>query len=73
MLVFGDSGRTYRIGEVAKEVDRSTITLKKKEAAGIIPKAKRDTRGWRYYTEDDIEEIRRLLEEERLTQVGMVL
>ncbi len=63
MLSFDDAGRIYRIGEVAKELDRSTLTIKKWEANGLIPKAKKDSRGWRYYTEDDINEIKRILEE----------
>ena len=63
MLSFDDVGRTYRIGEVARELDRSTLTIKKWEASGLIPEAKRDSRGWRYYTEDDINEIKRILEE----------
>jgi|GEM_PF-1062747 len=63
MLSFDDAGRVYRIGEVAKELDRSTLTIKKWEASGLIPKAKKDSRGWRYYTEDDINEIKRILEE----------
>jgi DNA-binding transcriptional MerR regulator len=63
MLSFDDVGRTYRIGELAKELDRSTLTIKKWESKGLIPKAKRDSRGWRYYTEDDVKEIKRILEE----------
>ena len=63
MLSFDDVGRTYRIGELARELDRSTLTIKKWEAGGLLPRAKRDSRGWRYYTEDDINEIKRILEE----------
>ncbi len=63
MLSFDDAGRTYRIGELAKELDRSTLTIKKWEEKGLIPKARRDSRGWRYYTEDDVSKIRRILEE----------
>ena len=64
MLTFDTSGRIYRIGELAKELDRSTLTIKKWEEGGLIPKAKRDSRGWRYYTEDDIKEIKIMLEEQ---------
>ena len=63
MLTFDDARRTYRIGELAKELDRSTLTIKKWEENGLIPKARRDSRGWRYYTEDDINEIKRILSE----------
>jgi DNA-binding transcriptional MerR regulator len=62
MLTFDTAGRIYRIGELAKELDRSTLTIKKWEESGLIPKAKRDSRGWRYYTEDDINAIRNILE-----------
>ena len=63
MLTFDDSGKIYRIGEVAKELDRSTLTIKKWEGNRRIPRAKRDSRGWRYYTEDDVNEIKRILKE----------
>ena len=61
MLSFDDIGKIYRIGELAKELDRSTLTIKKWEEGGLIPKAKRDSRGWRYYTEDDINDIRNII------------
>ena len=63
MLTFDDTRRVYKIGELAKELDRSTLTIKKWEEIGLIPKAKRDSRGWRYYTDDDISEIRTILRE----------
>jgi len=63
MLTFDDARRTYRIGELAKELDRSTLTIKKWEENGLIPEAKRDSRGWRYYTEEDINEIKRVIKE----------
>ena len=63
MLTFDDAQRIFRIGELARELDRSTLTIKKWEESGLIPAAKRDSRGWRYYTEDDIKEIKRILEE----------
>ena len=64
MLIFDDVGRIYRIGELARELDRSTLTIKKGEESGLIPKAKRDSRGWRYYTEDEVNEIKRILKEQ---------
>lgn len=63
MLTFDNAGRIYRIGELAKELDRSTLTIKKWEENGLIPKAKRDSRGWRYYTEDDMIKIREIIKE----------
>jgi len=56
MLEFVDE-ETYRIGEVAKRLGKTILTIKTWEKKGLIPKAKRDSRGWRAYTEDDIERI----------------
>jgi DNA-binding transcriptional MerR regulator len=64
MLTFDDT-RRYRIGELARDLDRSTLTIKKWEESGLIPKAKRDSRGWRYYTEEDIKEIKEILEKHK--------
>ena len=63
MLIFDDAERIYRIGELARELDRSTLTIKKWEESGLIPKARRDSRGWRYYTEEEVREIKRILRE----------
>ena len=68
MLRFDNSGRTYKISELAKELERSVLTIKKWEAEGLIPKAKRDSRNWRYYTEDDIREIRAIADRKGLIQ-----
>ena len=65
MLTFDYSRRMYKIGELAKELDRSTLTIKKWEESGLIPKAKRDSRGWRYYTEEDIGRIKEILKESK--------
>lgn len=61
MLTFDEERRIYKIGELAKELDRSTLTIKKWEESGLIPKAKRDSRGWRYYTEGDIGRIKEII------------
>jgi len=63
MLIFNDAGKVYKISELAKELDRTPLTIKKWEKSGLIPKARRDSRGWRYYTEEDVNEIKRILEE----------
>ncbi len=65
MLTFDDERRMYKIGELAKELDRSTLTIKKWEESGLIPEAKRDSRGWRYYTEGDIIRIKKILKESK--------
>ena len=58
MLTFDDERRMYKI-------DRSTLTIKKWEESGLIPKARRDSRGWRYYTEGDIGKIKEILKESK--------
>ena len=65
MLTFDEERRMYKIGELARELDRSTLTIKKWEESGLIPKAKRDSRGWRYYTEDDINKIKEIIKENK--------
>ena len=62
---FDEERRIYKIGELARELDRSTLTIKKWEESGLIPKAKRDSRGWRYYTEDDINRIKEIIKENK--------
>ncbi len=47
----------YRISDIAKQVDRSTIAVARWEKNGLIPKAKRDSRGWRIYTREQVDEI----------------
>ena len=49
--------RYYRISNVAKKVDRTSMTILRWEKVGLIPKAQRDSRGWRIYSESDIESI----------------
>lgn len=57
MLFFEPDEKRYKIGELAKRLNRSTLTVRIWEGNNLIPKAERDSRGWRYYTEDDIERI----------------
>ena len=47
----------YRIQDILREIDRNKTTLIRWEEAGLIPKAQRDSRGWRYYTADQVEQI----------------
>ena len=65
MLTFDEERRVYKIGELARELDRSTLTIKKWEESGLIPRAKRDSRGWRYYTDEDISRIKEILKENK--------
>ena len=46
------------VTEVAKELGVSTKTITRWERVGKIRPAKRDWRGWRTYSREDIEEMR---------------
>jgi len=56
--------KTYRINRLAKELDVSIQTIKNYENSGILPKAKRDKKGWRYYNWEDVVKIKALYQEE---------
>ena len=47
----------FYLNEILRKVDRNKTTLIRWEEVGLIPRAKRDSRGWRYYTREEIEEI----------------
>lgn len=53
----------YRISNVAKKVDRAPMTILRWEKNGLIPKAERDSRGWRMYSKSDITLIVDLVEQ----------
>ena len=55
--------KIYRLVDLAKKLDRDKTTLLRWEALGKIPKARRDTRGWRYYTPDDFDLIVKTVKE----------
>ncbi|RJQ37352.1 MerR family transcriptional regulator, partial [Candidatus Parcubacteria bacterium] len=55
------SRATYQLAELAKELQRDKTTLIRWEMEGRIPPARRDERGWRYYTQDDFDAIVRLV------------
>lgn len=52
----------YRISEILKRIDRSKTTLLRMEKEKKIPKAKRDSRGWRYYSIKDVEKNIEIIE-----------
>ena len=52
--------KTYRIQDLAKKVDRSKLTILRWEDDKKIPRAKRDSRGWRFYFQKDIDRIVKL-------------
>ncbi|RJQ36742.1 MerR family transcriptional regulator [Candidatus Parcubacteria bacterium] len=55
--------RIYRLIDLTKRLDRDKSTLLRWEQEGKIPRAARDNRGWRYYTQADFDSIVRLAEE----------
>ncbi len=52
--------------EVGRLFGRSPDWLKMLERAGVIPKARRDFSGYRFYLPADVEEIRRIVEQRAL-------
>jgi len=52
----------YKIKDLALRLDRSILTIKRWEKQGLIPKARKDSRGWRIYTDAEIRDILRLVQ-----------
>ena len=48
----------YRISEAARELSLSAEWLREGEKRGVLPLARRDRNGYRYYTQADIERLR---------------
>ena len=53
----------YYLHEILRRIDRNKTTLIRWEEAGLIPTAKRDSRDWRYYTEEEVEYILKRVKE----------
>lgn len=51
----------YRLNDILKKIDRNKNTFLRWEANKLVPKAKKDSRGWRFYTESDVNKIVRLI------------
>ena len=51
------SEKKYRLKDIEVKVDRDKTTLIRWEKSGLIPTAKRDSRGWRYYTKEQVGQI----------------
>ena len=51
----------YRLQDILNQIDRNKTTVIRWEDQGLIPKAHRDSRGWRYYSKNQVEEIIRLV------------
>ena len=51
----------FSIGQAAKELGVSKETLRRWEAAGKVPKAKRDPMSnYRYWTQQDVERLKKM-------------
>jgi len=55
------SKKKYSLNDILKRIDRNKTTLIRWEEAGLIPKARRDIRGWRYYSQEEAENIVNLI------------
>lgn len=51
----------YRLNDILREIDRNKTTIIRWEDHGLIPKAPKDSRGWRYYTKEQIDYIIKLV------------
>jgi DNA-binding transcriptional MerR regulator len=51
---------TLTIGKAAEELGVSTSWLRFGERLGALPLARRTPSGWRYYTSEDLDRLRRL-------------
>ncbi len=67
----------YRINYIAQKIDRDKSTLIRWEEQGFIPKPRRDSRGWRYYSKQEVDEVIALvrktnyfLDKEKIHQPG---
>ena len=58
--------KVLTVAEVAREIGKSESWLRKADSSRRIPRAKRDANGWRYYTPDEVEKIRRIAWPEEL-------
>ena len=53
--------QVMKIGEVARELGVSVDWLRRAEKEGRIPRARRQLSGWRVYSKEDVEKVKRLL------------
>lgn len=51
----------YRLNDILNQIDRNKTTVLRWEKMGLIPEARRDSRGWRCYTADEVEHIIKLV------------
>ncbi|MCU0679308.1 MAG: helix-turn-helix domain-containing protein [Planctomycetes bacterium] len=52
-----ETNKKYRLKDIQERIDRDKSTLIRWEKEGLIQKAKRDSRGWRYYSREEVMSI----------------
>jgi DNA-binding transcriptional MerR regulator len=62
--------KVYKINTIAKELAVSIQTIKNYEALGLLPKPRKDAKGWRFYTLEDLIKIKSLYKNELASQKG---
>jgi DNA-binding transcriptional MerR regulator len=65
--------RTFSIGQAADELGVTPSWLRFGERLGSLPRARRTSSGWRYYTPEDIERLRRLGVGERKKRLAILV
>ena len=65
--------KVYTIKDLALRLDRSVLTIKRWEQQGLLPKARKDSRGWRVYTEAEVQAILRKVRETNYFRDGSSL
>jgi DNA-binding transcriptional MerR regulator len=54
----GEKSQLYNVSEAARELGLSAEWLRQGEKRGALPPARRDRRGHRFYTSEDLERLR---------------
>ena len=53
----------YRLQDILEQIDRNKTTIIRWEEQGLIPRARKDSRGWRCYTKEEVDTIVSLVRE----------
>jgi len=57
------TAKVYKIKDLALRLDRSPLTIKRWEKRRLIPTPRIDSRGWRVYTEGEVQVILKKVKE----------
>lgn len=57
----GEKMNYIRVKDIEKIIDRDRNTILRWEREGKIPHPQKDSRGWRFYTDEDIERIKEFI------------